>query len=154
MVDASGHAIPAAAQGAFLMVQHVMPVGLRGAVVAGLLAALMSSLAGAFNASSTLFTIDFYKLHAGASEHQLVWIGRIATTVMVLIGLLWIPVIQSARSLRSTSRGAVALAPADLRRVLLRRVLQALNGKAVPGGAPHRLRASESSAWPWTRRSR
>ena len=48
--------------------------------MAGLLAALMSSLAGAFNACSTLFTMDLYnKLRPGASQHQLVWIGRIAT---------------------------------------------------------------------------
>jgi SSS family solute:Na+ symporter len=82
------------------MVAHVLPVGLRGVVVAGLLAALMSSLAGAFNASSTLFTIDLYqKFRPGVSQHQLVWMGRVATTVMVVIGLLWIPVIQGAQGL-------------------------------------------------------
>ncbi len=88
-------------QAAFpLMVAHVLPIGVRGIVVAGLLAALMSSLSGVFNASSTLFTIDLYqKFKRGASQHQLVWMGRIATTVMVLIGLLWIPVIQGARGL-------------------------------------------------------
>jgi len=83
-----------------LMVRDVLPVGVRGLVVAGLLSALMSSLAGAFNASSTLFTMDLYqKFRPGASQHQLVWIGRVATTVMVLIALLWIPVIQGARGL-------------------------------------------------------
>ncbi len=57
-------------------------------VVAGLLAALMSSLAGVFNASATLFTMDFYsKFRPNTSQHRLVWIGRIATTSMVLIGL-------------------------------------------------------------------
>jgi len=88
-------------QAAFpLMVAHVLPVGVRGIVVAGLLSALMSSLAGVFNASSTLFTIDFYqKLRPGATQHQLVWIGRVATSAMVLIGLLWIPVIQGQRGL-------------------------------------------------------
>jgi solute:Na+ symporter, SSS family len=72
-------------QAAFpLMVAHVLPVGLRGIVVAGLLAALMSSLAGVFNASSTLFTMDFYqKLRPRVSQHELVWMGRIATTAMV-----------------------------------------------------------------------
>jgi SSS family solute:Na+ symporter len=96
-----------------LMVQHVMPAGLRGIVVAGLLAALMSSLAGVFNASSTLFTIDFYqKLHPRASQAQLVWIGRMATTVMVIVGLLWIPVIQGARGLYEYLQGTQAyLAP-------------------------------------------
>ncbi|HUT95680.1 MAG TPA: sodium:solute symporter [Thermoguttaceae bacterium] len=88
-------------QAAFpLMVAHVLPVGVRGIVVAGLLSALMSSLAGVFNASSTLFTIDFYqKFQPGASQHQLVWIGRVATAAMVLIGLAWIPVIQGQRGL-------------------------------------------------------
>ncbi len=114
LVDANGQAIPATAQAAFpLMVQHVMPVGLRGLVVAGLLAALMSSLAGVFNACSTLFTIDFYsKLHPRATEQQLVWIGRVATTVMVLIGLAWIPVIQGARGLYDYLQGVQSyLAP-------------------------------------------
>jgi SSS family solute:Na+ symporter len=102
------------AQGAFpLMVQYVMPDGLRGLVVAGLLAALMSSLAGAFNASSTLFTLDVYqKFHPRASQAQLVWVGRAATTMMVLIALLWIPVIQGARGLYEYLQGVQAyLAP-------------------------------------------
>jgi solute:Na+ symporter, SSS family len=107
LVDANGETINAAAQAAFpLMVQTVLPVGIRGLVVAGLLAALMSSLAGAFNACSTLFTMDFYrKFHPGATQHQLVWIGRMATTVMVLIGILWIPVIQGARGLYDYLQG-------------------------------------------------
>ena len=101
MVDAQGNVIANAAQAAFpLMVVHVVPMGIRGLVVAGLLAALMSSLAGVFNASSTLFTIDFYaRLRPKATQHQLVWIGRVATTTMVVLGLLWIPVIQGSRGL-------------------------------------------------------
>jgi SSS family solute:Na+ symporter len=101
LVDGSGNVVASAAQATFpLLVQEVMPAGLRGLVVAGLLAALMSSLAGAFNASSTLFTIDFYrKFRPHASQAQLVWIGRVATTVMVVIALAWIPVIQGARGL-------------------------------------------------------
>jgi SSS family solute:Na+ symporter len=88
-------------QAAFpLMVKYALPVGIRGLVVAGLLSALMSSLAGAFNASSTLFTMDLYqKLRPGASQHQLVWIGRLATTIMVLIALAWIPVIRGQSGL-------------------------------------------------------
>jgi len=99
--DGSGGVLTDTCQAAFpLMVQNVLPMGVRGIVVAGLLAALMSSLAGVFNASSTLFTMDFYsRFKPDASEHQLVWIGRIATGVMVLIGLLWIPVIQGAQGL-------------------------------------------------------
>lgn len=88
-------------QAAFpLMVKTVLPEGVRGIVVAGLLSALMSSLAGAFNACSTLFTMDLYqKLQPRASQHQLVWIGRLATTVMVLIALVWIPVIRGQTGL-------------------------------------------------------
>ncbi len=114
MVGPDGNAVPLVAQAAFpMMVKYVLPVGLRGIVVAGLLAALMSSLAGVFNASSTLFTMDFYqKIRPGASQHQLVWIGRVATTVMVLIGLAWIPVIQGARGLYEYLQGVQAyLAP-------------------------------------------
>jgi SSS family solute:Na+ symporter len=101
LVGPDGQALRAESQAAFpLMVAHVLPVGVRGIVVAGLLAALMSSLAGVFNASSTLFTMDFYrKLRPQASPHRLVWIGRVATTAMVLIGLFWIPVIQGAKGL-------------------------------------------------------
>ena len=114
IIDAQGNAVPAAAQAAFpLMVQSVMPMGLRGIVVAGLLAALMSSLAGVFNACSTLFTIDFYqKVRPAASQAQLVWVGRMATSVMVIVGLLWIPVIQGARGLYEYLQGMQAyLAP-------------------------------------------
>ena len=101
LLDSNGQILNENAQQAFpLLVAAVLPVGIRGIVVAGLLAALMSSLAGVFNASSTLFTMDFYsKLRPKASEQQLVKIGRIATLVMVLIGLMWIPVIQGSRGL-------------------------------------------------------
>jgi SSS family solute:Na+ symporter len=107
MVGADGRAVPAVAQAAFpMMVMHVLPAGVRGMVVAGLLAALMSSLAGAFNASSTLFTIDFYqRLRPQATQARLVWIGRCATVGMVLISLLWIPVIQGSKGLYDYLQG-------------------------------------------------
>jgi SSS family solute:Na+ symporter len=96
-----GQPVSQQCQAAFpLMVKYVLPVGVRGLVVAGLLSALMSSLAGAFNASSTLFTMDLYqKLRPRATQHQLVWIGRVATTAMVLIALAWIPVIRGQQGL-------------------------------------------------------
>lgn len=78
-----------------MLVHALLPVGLRGLVAASLLAALMSSLSSVFNSSSTLFTMDLYKpLHPEASERTLVWVGRIATTVMVVLGLAWIPFIS------------------------------------------------------------
>src|SRR5690349_24483497 len=87
------------AQSAFpMLVQYLLPPGLRGIVVAGLLSALMGSLAGVFNACSTLFTVDLYeKWKPRASQQQLVRTGRIATAVMVLIALAWIPVIKGAQ---------------------------------------------------------
>jgi SSS family solute:Na+ symporter len=107
LTNPDGSVNRAAAQGVFpLMVASVLPVGVRGMAVAGLLAALMSSLAGVFNASSTLFTMDLYKkLRPDASQHRLVWVGRVATTVMVAVGLLWIPVIQGARGLYEYLQG-------------------------------------------------
>ena len=91
----------AAAQGAFpLLVQHLLPPGLRGIVVAGLLSALMGSLAGVFNACSTLFTVDLYqKWKPQATQLQLVKVGRMATAIMVIIALMWIPVVKGAHSL-------------------------------------------------------
>ena len=106
--------VRANAQKAFpMLVATVLPVGVRGLVVAGLLAALMSSLAGAFNAASTLFTMDFYqRLKPHVSQEKLVWVGRVATGVMVLIGLLWIPVIRGGKGLYDYLQGVQSyLAP-------------------------------------------
>jgi len=101
MIGPDGHAIPSVAQGSFpMLVQYLLPPGLRGIVVAGLLSALMGSLAGVFNACSTLFTVDLYgKWKPGATQHELVRMGRIATTVMVFIAFAWIPVIKNAQGL-------------------------------------------------------
>lgn len=114
LLDENGQVITQNAQQAFpLLVATILPSGIRGLVVAGLLAALMSSLAGVFNASSTLFTMDFYsKFRPNASEKSLVRIGRIATAGMVIIGLLWIPVIQGSRGLYDYLQGVQSyLAP-------------------------------------------
>lgn len=79
------------------MVKTLLPTGVRGLVAAGLLAALMSSLASVFNSASTLFTIDIYKkLKPEASEKKLVRTGRIATAFIVLLGFAWIPVMKNA----------------------------------------------------------
>src|SRR5437868_4049109 len=89
------------AQAAFpLMVQYLLPTGLRGIVVAGLLSALMGSLAGVFNACSTLFTVDIYqKLRPKASQPEIVRMGRFATITMVVIAMAWIPVVKNAKGL-------------------------------------------------------
>ena len=75
------------------MVATLLPEGLRGLVVAGILAALMSSLSSLFNSTATLFTFDVYKkLRPMVTDAKLIVIGRIATLVIVILGLLWIPI--------------------------------------------------------------
>lgn len=78
-----------------VLVQTLLPTGLKGLVAGGLMAALMSSLASVFNSSSTLFTIDiFKKLYPETSEKRLVRIGQIATAVVVVLGMAWIPIME------------------------------------------------------------
>ena len=78
-----------------LMVKTVLPAGLRGLVVAGLLAALMSSLSSVFNSCSTLITFDVYKKYRPqANDKELVRAGRISTIVLVALGIAWIPMMQ------------------------------------------------------------
>ena len=94
-LDASGNVI-AAINGDQVfptMVSTLLPPGLRGLVVGGLMAALMSSLSSLFNSCSALFTVDIYeKIHPEASERHLVTVGRSVTFVIVLLGMAWIPV--------------------------------------------------------------
>jgi SSS family solute:Na+ symporter len=78
------------------LLMNKMPAGLRGLVAAGLLAALMSSLASVFNSCSTLFTVDIYKkLKPNAPEAELLKTGRIATAIVVVLGIAWIPIMQN-----------------------------------------------------------
>ncbi len=78
------------------LVSNLLPIGLRGLVLAGMLSALMSALASLFNSTATLFTVDFYKrLRPQSSEQHLVRVGRIATAAVVVIGMIWIPIMQS-----------------------------------------------------------
>jgi len=84
-LDAPDQALPT-------LIATLLPIGLRGLVVAGLLAALMSSLSSVFNSTSTLVTLDIYKkLRPEASERRLVLVGQLTTGVLVVFGLLWIP---------------------------------------------------------------
>ena len=142
LIGPDGKIIRDNAQQAFpLMVAHILPVGIRGIVVAGLLAALMSSLAGAFNASATLFTIDFYgRLRRGVSQERLVWVGRIATAVMVLIGICWIPVIRGGRGLYDYLQGIQGyLAPPIFVVFFLGVFYQKTECQGLPLGAHYRV---------------
>ncbi|WP_405381080.1 sodium:solute symporter [Maribacter sp. LLG6340-A2] len=79
-----------------VLMSNLLPSGLRGLVAAGLLAALMSSLASVFNSCSTLFTVDIYKkLKPNAPEKKLVRTGQIATVFVVIIGIIWIPIMAN-----------------------------------------------------------
>ena len=99
----SGDFLPAMANGnlntdaAFpTLVAKLLPAGVKGLIVCGILAALMSSLASLFNSSAMLFTIDFYKrFKPNTPEKKLVRIGQAATVVIVVLGILWIPIMRS-----------------------------------------------------------
>lgn len=83
---------PDSNQALTMLATELMPLGLRGLFVAGLAAALMSSLSSVFNSCSTLVTWDIYrKLDPEASESRLVLVGQIATGALVVVGLAWIP---------------------------------------------------------------
>tara|TARA_R100001369_G_scaffold92810_3_gene140007 strand:- start:2148 stop:3767 length:1620 start_codon:yes stop_codon:yes gene_type:complete len=79
-----------------VLMSNLLPSGLRGLVAAGLLAALMSSLASVFNSCSTLFTVDIYKkLNPNTPEKKLVRTGQIATVFVVIVGIIWIPIMAN-----------------------------------------------------------
>ncbi len=78
-----------------LVAGDLLPIGLKGIVVAGLLAAIMSSLAGAFNSTAVLFTNDFYKIrNPQANERKLVLVGRLTTTAVVVVAILIVPLVK------------------------------------------------------------
>lgn len=78
-----------------VLVKTLLPVGLKGLVAGGLMAALMSSLASVFNSCSTIFTIDIYKkLKPLTEETKLLRIGKIATSIVVVLGIIWIPIME------------------------------------------------------------
>ena len=111
------------------LVAQLLPSGVKGIVIGGLVVALMSSLASLFNSSATLFTIDFYKkFKPESSEKHLLKVGRIATVVIVILGILWIPVmsliadvlyeyLQSVQSLIAPGIAAVFLLGLVSRRI-------------------------------------
>lgn len=77
------------------LVANLLPMGVKGVVIVGFIAALMTSLAAHFNSSATLFTMDFYQhWKPNASEKKLVSVGRVATVCVVILGLVWIPLMS------------------------------------------------------------
>jgi solute:Na+ symporter, SSS family len=79
-----------------LMIVNLLPAGLVGLMIAALMAALMGAMSSVFNSASTMVTLDFYKkFRPEASEARLVLVGRVATALMVVLGILWVPFIQT-----------------------------------------------------------
>lgn len=82
------------------LVIKVLPVGVTGLVLAGLIAAIMSTVDSDLCACSSLYTIDFYlRKHRDASEKKVVWVGRIFMVVLIIIAMLWTPIITSFKHL-------------------------------------------------------
>ena len=96
------------------MVKFVLPAGVKGIVTIGFISALVASLAAFFNSCATLFTEDFYKpMFKGKSEATYVTVGRLATVVVVILGIVWIPIMTSLGSLYDYLQGIQSLlAPA------------------------------------------
>uniref|UniRef100_A0A8C5X4J2 Sodium/mannose cotransporter SLC5A10 n=1 Tax=Malurus cyaneus samueli TaxID=2593467 RepID=A0A8C5X4J2_9PASS len=79
------------------LVVELMPSGLRGLMIAVMMAALVSSLTSIFNSSSTLFTMDIWrKLRPRAGDRELLLVGRAVTVALVALSVVWIPILQSS----------------------------------------------------------
>ncbi len=152
------------------LVTRLLPAGLKGLVLAGMLAALMSSLASAFNSCSTLLTWDVYrKWRPQATEARLVAVGRVTAVILVVLGLLWIPFmkyvssqlyiyLQSVQAYIAPPIAACFLLGLFFRRLngagaiwslwtglvlgLLRLILELVNGVSKTG-------LSDGSVWAW-----
>ena len=110
------------------LVSELLPVGIKGLVLAGLLAALMSSLDSTLNASATLVTRDFFVRFTKTepSHAAQIWLGRITIAVVVVAGILWAPVIGKADTIWKylqivSAYMAVPIAAAVLTGILWRR---------------------------------
>lgn len=129
------------------LITKLLPSGLKGLMIAALLAALMSSLSSVFNSSSTLITMDFYKpLRPKATEKELVMVGRISTGALVVLGILWIPFmkyisaelyvyLQSVQAYISSPIAAVFLIGLFWPRANAKGAISSLLGGFVLGGA-------------------
>ena len=93
-----------------IMVQQVLPAGIKGIVTIGFICALVASLAAFFNSCATLFTEDFYKpLKKGMSEAHYVFVGRVATVVVVILGFAWLPIMMGMDTLYNYLQGIQSL---------------------------------------------
>lgn len=97
-----------------IMVKSVLPAGIKGVVTIGFICALVASLAAFFNSCATLFTEDFYKpMKKGLTEEHYVFVGRVATVVVVILGFAWLPIMMKMDTLYNYLQGIQSLlAPA------------------------------------------
>jgi SSS family solute:Na+ symporter len=118
------------------MVKFVLPAGVKGIVTIGFISALVASLAAFFNSCATLFTEDFYKpMFKGKTEARYVLVGRLATVVVVVLGIVWIPVMMSLGSLYSYLQGIQSLlAPAMVAVFLMGIFSKKITPKACESG--------------------
>ncbi len=87
----------------------LLPTGILGLVLAGLIAAMMSSIDSALNSASTLVTMDFYrKLRPKTSQEGLMWVGRAVTFVFMILAALWAPQIDKFPTLWEYLQSALA----------------------------------------------
>lgn len=119
---------------AFFINGLFLPSYLRGIIISSILAALISSLASCFNSSSTLFTMDLYRsFRPEANERHLVLIGRLATTAMVIVSILWVPFIRFLNSnlLFNIVKMQIYLCPPIITIFLLKLFFKRINGKGI-----------------------
>lgn len=143
------------------MVDNLLPAGVKGLVVAGLLAALMSSLSSVFNSSSTLAVMDFYREYRPkASERELVIAGQISTVVLVVVGVLWLPFVgkmsnqlflylQEVQSYISPPIAVVFILGLLWKRLNGKGALAALLSGFVIGASKFILKIGYTSGWTW-----
>ena len=81
---------------AYLML-HLFPTGLSGIILGAIFASMTASLSACFHASSTVFSIDIYRriIRKHATDSELVFVGRVFTGVMIIVGMLWTKVLKS-----------------------------------------------------------
>lgn len=84
------------------LIVELLPPGARGLLVAAMLAALMSTVAGALNSISSLVSLDLYRrFRPNASDKRLVFVGRIAAGAALVVSIALIPLLNRYESLFS-----------------------------------------------------
>lgn len=83
-----------------VLVSELLPIGLKGLVLSGLMAAIMSSIDSTLHSASTLVTLDFvHKLRPGFTNKELTKVGRIVTIIIMVLSILWVPVVAQFETL-------------------------------------------------------